>query len=151
MRSIVVLALFAACSHSEAPPPKTAEAPPPAAAPAPAPATARPASVTDEMVASADKVVDTLNKTFDDVAAAGVDCKAIAAALRKHLDEMKAIAPEANKLEEVKDPDARTWFENTYGPKLAAGNDKMKAVKNCSADTDVQAAMGEMKTAMSAH
>lgn len=151
MRSIIVLVLFAACSHSDAPPPKTAAAPPPAAAPAPADPAARPAAITDEMVASADHVVGVLTSTFDDVAAAGKDCKAIAAALRKHLDAMKQIAPEANKLEDIKDPDARTWFESKYGAKIAAGNEKMKSAMACKDDADVQAAMGELKTAMSTH
>jgi hypothetical protein len=148
MRSMFVLVLIAACSHSDAPPPKTAADPPPAVAPAPA-AGDRPATVTDDMVASADRVFEVLTKTVDDVAAAGKDCKAIAAALRKHLEPMKAIAPEANKLEDIKDEAARKWFENKYGPKLAENNDKMKAVMACKDDADVQAAMGEMKTAAS--
>jgi hypothetical protein len=151
MRSIVVLALLAACSHSDAPPPKTAAAPPPAAASAPADSAARPAAITDDMVASADHVVGVLTSTFDDVAAAGKDCKAVAAALRKHLEPMKAIAPEANKLEDIKDPEARKWFENKYGAKLAEGNQKMQGAMACKEDTDVQAAMGELKTAMAAH
>ena len=62
---------------------------------------------------------------------------------------MKAIAPEANKLEDIKDEAARKWFENKYGPKLAENNEKMKAVMACKDDADVQAAMGEMKTAAS--
>jgi len=151
MRSIAVLVLLAACSHSDAPQPKTAEAPPPAAAPAPAAPAARPASITDDMVASADKVVGTLTSTFDDVAAAGSDCKAIAAALRKHVEPMKAIAPEANKLEDIKDPEARAWLDNRYCAKIAEGNQKMASAQACKDNEEVQAAMGELKTAMAAH
>jgi hypothetical protein len=146
---MLVLVLLVACSHSDAPPPKNTAAPEPAAAPAPAAAMERPASVTDDMVASADKVFDVLTLTVNDVVAAGTDCKQVAAALRKHLEPMKAIAPEANKLEDIKDPDARKWFENKYGPKLAENNEKMKGVMACKDDADVKAAMGEMKTAAS--
>src|SRR5678815_2459783 len=93
MRPIILLLAVMGCSGKETP---ASNAAPSgggntAAATSPgSPATSRPASVTDDMVASTDRIIVGLTALADDLDAAA-DCKAATAALRNREKSMHAV------------------------------------------------------------
>ena len=117
--------------------------PAPAAAEAPGP---RPASLSDEDIALADKLVGAIEKMANGINEAGTDCPKVAAAIKSMSGEMSSIAEQGKKLNEKieGDPAAKKWFEATYAPKVM---DKMgKVMSNtCFSDKAVQDAMASIK------
>src|SRR5882672_66895 len=115
MRILIVALAFAACSSK--PSPESPVAAPPAASP---PASQRPPSVTDDMVAKSDRVIDAIEKLANDVGVAA-DCPSATAALRGHRDAMRAIMADADELEKrwsAADDAGKQWFETTYRPRF---------------------------------
>jgi hypothetical protein len=116
---------------------------PAAAGEAPGP---RPASLSDEDIALADKLVGAIEKMANGINEAGTDCPKVAAAIKSMSGEMSSIAEQGKKLNEKieGDPAAKKWFEATYAPKVM---DKMgKVMSNtCFSDKAVQDAMASIK------
>lgn len=105
---------------------------------------ARPASVTDEHVALAEKMVTAMTQFGDALKTAGTDCKAATAAVKAFGPKLKPIMDEASKVQAAtdKDPAAKEWFDKTYGPKvMAAMSPMMTTAQACQKDKDFMAAM----------
>jgi hypothetical protein len=126
--------------------PATGAADPVVADPAaPAPAGDRPASVTPEMVAVAEKMIGAMEAMGKDLTAAGTDCAKGAAALKDHAAKLQPIAVEAKKFENKDDKEAEAWFQANYMPRMmGAMGGMMSLAQACQADADFAAAMKEM-------
>jgi len=152
MRPIILLLAVMGCSGKETP---ASNAAPSgggntAAATSPgSPATSRPASVTDEMVASTDRIIVGLTALADDLDAAA-DCKAATAALRNREKSMHAVKADAATAEQqwsAADADAKQWFDATYRPRFSALNDRvMKRAMACESDSEFKAAFDEVNS-----
>jgi hypothetical protein len=121
----IVLALTAACGKSDD-----------------KPAASRPANVTDEMVATADRYVDLMTKLGADLEAAGTDCKKATAALRARGTEAEAIRDDVQKLiKGVEDAGATAWFDATYSPRMKAVGARIRPTfEACQNDRELGAA-----------
>jgi hypothetical protein len=153
-----------ACSKDKPAAAPTTPAPAPAAAPAPqgiavgepnpaAPAGGdvpapgpRPASVTDQDVALADKMVSLMEKLSTNVVDAGTDCAKVAAAIKSIGVELSSVMNEGKKMEErlKGDEAAKKWFEGTYAPKVMGPMTKLMG-SPCANDKGVQEAMAALK------
>ncbi len=163
LSALLCLSLTGACSKQsqpQAPSPaaETEPAPPPAPAgevavepgqPAPAPGAdpgPRPAALTDEDIALADRLVVAIDKMANGINAAGTDCPKVAEVIESMSGELTAIAERGKKLNEKMQSDqaAKKWFEATYAPKVMGS---MGEVMNntCFGDKAVQDAMGSIK------
>ncbi len=147
MRTIALVVLAAACSHGSAPPPQHTEPPP--ATTGSAAASGRPASVSDDLVAKADRAVAAITKLAGDLDAAA-DCKAASEALRTDKQMMQAVMADADQLEHLMnaaDDAAKQWFAETYKPRLTAANTMaMKKATQCKDDPDFKAAFVEVNS-----
>lgn len=109
----------------------------------------RPASVTDEMVATTDVVLEALAKLAIDLDGA-TDCATATATLRDHTPAMHAVAADAERIDKTwaaASEDAQRWFEATYRGKLAAANDKiLRKAQACAGDPSFKAALDLVRT-----
>ncbi len=117
--------------------------------PAPAPAAdpgPRPASLSDDDIALADKLVTAIEKMASSINAAGTDCPKVAEAIKSMSGEMTTIAEQGKKLNEKMESDeaAKKWFEATYAPKVMGTMGKVMN-NTCFADKAVQDAMASIK------
>ncbi len=135
----------AAAAKPTTPPPGQAATPPgqPPGMPAmPAQPVKKPDSVKPSHVAVADKIVAAANKFGDDLAATKGDCKKATGVLKTGGGPLKAVMAETDKLQqELKgDQAAMQWFQQTYGPKMMSGLQKVGAVlQQCSSDKEFAA------------
>jgi hypothetical protein len=103
----------------------------------------KPASVKEEHVKTADKIVAAADKFGNDLQAAKGDCKKATVALKAGAGPLKAVMDDTDKLQsELKtDQAASVWFQQTYGPKMMASLQKVGAVlQQCSTDKEFVAA-----------
>ena len=108
------------------------------------PAPARPASVTDEHVKTADEFVSAIVATAAAAEGAKADCKAMAKALAAETTKVKAQLKviEAMRAANEKDLAAKEWFKANYEAKLMDAFGKvMAAVEPCKTDKAVLAAV----------
>ncbi len=120
-----------------------------AAATGAAPAGDRPAVVTDEMAALAEKLVGEMEAMGKGLSAAGSDCAKGAEAIKASMEKMKPIAAEAKKHEAaMKDPAAEEWFKKTYESRMmGAMGGMMTLAAACQSDpafADAMKSMGEL-------
>jgi hypothetical protein len=105
---------------------------------------ARPASITDEQVAVAQKVVDATTKFVNELDAVKDDCKKATAVLKgKTGKDLKAAVEEGSKLQAQigNDPATMQWFHQTFGPKMMSTLGKLGGVFNkCRQDKNFEAA-----------
>jgi hypothetical protein len=97
---------------------------------------ARPASITDDLVARTDKMIDQVVKLADDLRAAGKDCKKATAAITAVAKDIRPVVDEVEKLTD-KDDAAEDWMEARYEPKLEAAmkdDPFLEAGKACEKD-----------------
>lgn len=114
-------------------------------------ASARPASVTDEMIAVMEKVVAAFEALGKDLEAVGTDCAKGAVVLRSHTPKLKALAADAKKFDAQtrNDPAAEKYFEDTYSARLMASlGGMMELSSTCGSDPDFQAASEEFGKAL---
>lgn len=113
---------------------------------APADPGPRPAALTDDDIALADRLIGTLEKMATSINSAGSDCPKVASAIKAMSNEMNSVAEEGKKLDAriSGDADAKKWFEATYGPKVMGTMSKVMN-NSCFGDKDVQAAMANIK------
>ncbi len=106
----------------------------------------RPASLSDEDIALADKLVGTIEKMAGAINAAGTDCPKVASAIKSMSGEMSSIAEQGKKLDEKiqSDAAAKKWFEATYAPKVMGTMSKVMG-NTCFSDKAVQEAMASVK------
>jgi len=157
MRTIIALLAVVGCSGKETPASSAApsggsdkpNATSPARSEQGSQAASRPASVTDEMVASTDRIIVGLTTLADDLDAAA-DCKAATAALRNREKSMQAIKADAATAEQqwsAADADARRWFDTTYRPRFSTLNQRvMKRAMACESDPEFKAAFEEVNS-----
>lgn len=107
----------------------------------------RPASVTDAHVATADKVVVTMNKFAGDLDAAKADCKKATGVVKSAKGDIEKVMNEAESMKGTLDTDqaAKDWFEKNYAPKMMGAIQKMGGVaQTCGSDKDFMAAMQDL-------
>lgn len=107
----------------------------------------RPPSVTDAHVATADKVVGTMNKFADDLDAAKADCKKATAVVKSSKAPIEKVMTDAESMKGALENDqaAKDWFEKNYAPKMMGAIQKMGGVAQaCSTDKDFMAAMQDL-------
>lgn len=107
---------------------------------------ARPASVTDEKVAVAEKLVATLESLAEDIKAVGTDCAKGTTVLKKHTAEVQKMITAGAKLKETNDDAARKWFKDNYEQRaqLAAGAMMSLAIQ-CQKDVAFMAAFNALE------
>jgi hypothetical protein len=112
-------------------------------------AAARPASVTDDMVATAERVVATLEKLSSDVVGAGADCKKMADAFTANTDDVKKMKADSDAMKATHDKDeaVKAWFKAQYEQRA---NEAMMgmlehAQKNCDKDQGVRDAFSKLE------
>jgi hypothetical protein len=157
MRTIIALLAVMGCSGKETPASSaapsggsnTTAATSPGRSERGSAAASRPASVTDEMVASTDRLIAGLTVLADDLDAAA-DCQAATAALRKREKSMQAMKADAATAEEkwsAADADAKRWFDTTYRPRLSTINERvMKRAMACEGNPEFKAAFEEVSS-----
>jgi hypothetical protein len=99
--------------------------------------------VTDDLIASTDRVLAVLTKIANDVGAAA-DCKTAAAALRADAVDMQNVTVQADDVESAwsgADTEAQQWFTSVYAPRFQANNEKMMTKMSCKEDPDFAAAI----------
>ena len=133
---LVPLLFVVACKKKEAEP-----------APAPAPAQ-RPAAVTEEMATTYELYTAAFEKLSADIVAAGTDCAKAAAAAEHDLPAISALDARGDKLRAsmaaVTDPAVRTYFGETYGPRIKQAVVSLGPLeKVCHDDPALKAAMSQ--------
>jgi len=108
----------------------------------------RPASVTPEMAALADRVMNHMEAIATAAESNQADCKKAGAAMQAEAEKAR---PDIEKMEEMtektrNDPSADAWFKQNYESRLMAMVGKlMPVVQKCQADPDFQKAMKAME------
>jgi hypothetical protein len=105
---------------------------------------ARPAVITDAMIADADKLVVEIQGLATDVEAAKGDCKKAAAAMSPRYAAIEKLGTAIEKHKETtdKDPAAKEWMKKTYEQKLQGSvGALMGTAMACKDDKDFMAAM----------
>ncbi|HEU5057155.1 MAG TPA: hypothetical protein VFU21_11545 [Kofleriaceae bacterium] len=133
----------AADTPAEPTPPPAETAPPPAEPAAPA----RPASITDDHVKTADEFVSAVAAAATAAEGAKTDCKTMAKALGEQAKVMKALVAklDAMKTANEKDVAAKEWFKATYEVKVMdAFNKLLTAIEPCKTDKGVMTALKDI-------
>lgn len=91
---------------------------------------ARPATITDEMVAVTDDVVAALGKLANDMDAVKADCSKAAQVIRASYEPAKVLAARSARFKGAtdRDPAAVKWLEQTYGDRFADAIRKLQGV-----------------------
>jgi hypothetical protein len=101
------------------------------------------AAVKQRQIAIADKMVEAANKFAADLAAAKGDCKRATEVVKSGGRAMKKAMADTDKLQAElnNDQQARTWFQQNYGPKIMTALQEIGAVVNqCREDKEFEAA-----------
>jgi hypothetical protein len=105
--------------------------------------------VTEEMIATSDRVLAVITTFATDLAAAA-DCNAATAAIQRNGPAMKAMMADGDVAEKqwaAADEDAQKWFKTTYSPRLDAANQSVMAkVMACKGDAAFKAAFDEVNS-----
>ncbi len=104
----------------------------------------RPAGITDEMVATADKYAGALEKFANDLEAAGSDCGKALEAVKESSEVGKTIAAGVDvvRAKTLSDPPAKEWFKKAYESRMKNAFDKVKgAAQACDHDEAFKAAI----------
>ena len=102
----------------------------------------RPATVTDDMVKTADRYVELFDRLAGDFQAAGTDCAKAAAAVGARSAEAEAMRPDIERLAKIDDAAGKTWFDTNYSPKMQASVERFRPIMEaCHDDAALGAAM----------
>src|SRR5690242_19397198 len=105
----------------------------------------RPASVTDAMIATAEKAVSQMEKLGGELEAANGDCKKATASISAAAPGISASIAEMEKMKPDSDPAAKEWFKAKYSARAdVMGNAMMKLMGTCQADKDFAAAVQKL-------